>query len=93
MEDYYSGLTKQLGKEPEEIRTLRALQDNPKLMEMYQQMQEAKDITGQRSRLISAYPQLKMMGQIPESMTLDQFVAQYGGGGGGADLFKVVGTR
>lgn len=95
MEDYYKGLTGQLGKEPEEIRTLRLLQKDPKLMEAYQQMQEARDITGQRARLVQQYYTAQMMGQLPPTMTLDQFLSQVGGAGGagGSDMFKVVGSR
>lgn len=95
MEGYYKGLTGQLGKEPEEIRTLKALQGDPKLMEAYQQMQEARDITGQRARLIQQFYTAQMMGQLPADMTLDQWLAKVGGGGGmgGSDMFKVVGSR
>lgn len=95
MEGYYKGLTGQLGKEPEEIRTLKALQGDPKLMDAYRQMQEARDITGQRARLIQQFYSAQMMGQLPADMTLDQWLAKVGGdvASGGADMFKVVGSR
>jgi hypothetical protein len=95
MEGYYKGLTGQLGKEPEEIRTLRTLQGDPKLMDAYRQMQEARDITGQRARLIQQFYSAQMMGQLPADMTLDQWLAKVGGdvASGGADMFKVVGSR
>lgn len=95
MEGYYKGLTGQLGKEPEEIRTLKALQGDPKLMDAYRQMQEARDITGQRARLIQQFYTAQMMGQLPADMTLDQWLAKVGGdvAGGGSDMFKVVGSR
>lgn len=92
MEGYYKGLTSQLGKEPEEIRTLKALQSDPKLMDAYRQMQEARDITGQRARSIQQFFSAQMMGQLPADMTLEQWLAKVGDAGN-TNLFSVVGSR
>jgi hypothetical protein len=94
--DYYKGMTENLGREPDTIRQLRALQADPKLMETMMKMEAGKDIATQRARLIQMYETGTMMGTIdPATMSLDQFLLKYGGAslGGNANQFKVVGSR
>lgn len=96
LSDYYKGMTKNLEREPETIRQLRALQADPKLMETMMQMEAGKDIAGQRARLLQAYDTAVMMGTIdPATMSREQFLQQYGGSslGGNANLFTVIGSR
>jgi hypothetical protein len=94
--DYYKGMTENLGREPDQIRQLRALQADPKLMETMARMEASKDIAGQRAKLIQMYETGTMMGTIdPATMSLDQFLLKYGGAslGGNTNQFKVVGSR
>lgn len=96
LSDYYKGMTKNLDREPETVRQLRALQSDPKLMDTMMQMEAGKDIAGQRARLLQAYDTAVMMGTIdPATMSREQFLQQYGGSslGGNTNLFKVVGSR
>ena len=94
--DYYAGMTKNLEREPDTIRQLRALQADPKLMQTMMQMEAGKDIAGQRARLLQAYDTAVMMGTIdPATMSREQFLVQYGGPllGGNTGGFKVIGSR
>ena len=94
--DYYKGMTENLGREPDTIRQLRALQANPKLMDTMMQMEAGKDIAGQRAKIMQAYDTGVMMGTIdPAVMSRDQYLAQYGGPllGGNTGGFKVIGSR
>jgi hypothetical protein len=94
--DYYKGMTENLGREPDTIRQLRALQADPKLMETMMRMEAGKDIAGQRARILQVYDAGVANGAIdPATMSREQFLRQYGGSslGGNADLFKVVGSR
>jgi soluble lytic murein transglycosylase-like protein len=94
--DYYKGMTENLGREPDTIRQLRALQADPKLMETMMRMEAGKDIVGQRARILQVYDAGVASGAIdPATMSREQFLRQYGGPllGGNADLFKVVGSR
>ena len=95
MTDYYKGITKNLDREPDRIRELRALQADPKLRETMMQMEAAKDIATQRARLIQMYETGITLGTIDPSVSLDQFLLKYGGAslGGNTDAFKVVGSR
>lgn len=97
LSSYYKGMTENLGREPEQVRLIRALQADPKLMDTMMQMEAGKDIAGQRARLLQAYDTAVMMGTIdPATMSREQFLMQYGGsslGGGTGNLFKVVGSR
>lgn len=88
LSDYYKGMTENLGREPDTIRQLRALQADPKLMDTMMQMEAGKDIAGQRARLLQAYDTAVMMGTIdPATMSREQFLRQYGGSSlGGATL-------
>ena len=93
---YYKGMTENLGREPDTIRQLRALQADPKLMQTMMQMEAGKDIAGQRARLLQAYDTAVMMGTIdPATMSREQFLVQYGGPllGGNTGGFKVIGSR
>ena len=44
MTDYYKGMTEQFGKEPEQLRVMRALQKDPSLFDTYQEMQTGKQV-------------------------------------------------
>jgi soluble lytic murein transglycosylase-like protein len=44
LSNYYRGMTEQLGKEPEQIRVMRALQKEPGLFDTYQEMQTGKQV-------------------------------------------------
>jgi hypothetical protein len=93
---YYKGMTENLGREPDTIRQLRALQADPKLMQTMMQMEAGKDIVGQRAKILQLYETGVLMGTIdPTVVSKEQYLAQYGGPllGGNANLFKVVGSR
>jgi muramidase (phage lysozyme) len=93
---YYKGMTENLGREPETIRQLRALQADPKLMDTMMQMEAGKDIAGQRAKLLQLYDAGVLYGTIdPTVVSKEQYLAQYGGPmlGGNTNLFKVVGSR
>jgi hypothetical protein len=96
LSNYYKGMTENLGREPDTIRQLRALQKEPALMQTMLQMEAGKDIAGQRARLLQAYDTAVMMGTIdPATMSREQFLRQYGGSslGGNTGGFKVIGSR
>jgi soluble lytic murein transglycosylase-like protein len=96
LSNYYKGMTENLGREPDTIRQLRALQADPKLMQTMMQMEAGKDIAGQRAKLIQMYETGIMMGTIDQAtMSLDQFLLKYGGAslGGNTGGFKVIGSR
>jgi hypothetical protein len=69
--DYYKGMTQHLGQEPEQLRTMRALMGDPKLMAMYTRMKTADDITAAQTRLIGEFNKAR---QLNPDMSWDQFI-------------------
>lgn len=93
---YYKGMTENLGREPEQIRQLRALQADPKLMAQYKEMERVKDETRANAALVESYYKALAMNPALEGQEgFNKFVQQYRAlsGAGNADLFKVVGSR
>jgi hypothetical protein len=52
-------------------------------------MEQAKDITGQRARLVDAYKNLQLTGSPEANMPLEQFLKKYGGISMGSDMFSL----
>lgn len=84
---YIQAQTAQMGREPEDIRSLRLLEADPKLMQTLARKQVAGDITGANASLIAAWAKYKkdreMLGETP---SFDDFIkgvpAEYLPGGG-----------
>jgi hypothetical protein len=71
LSDYYRGMTAHLGQEPEQLRTMRSLMGDPKLMQMYSRMKIMDDITGAQTRLIAEFNKAR---QLSPDLSWDQFL-------------------
>jgi hypothetical protein len=58
---YLTAQTEQMGREPEDIRSLRAMQADPGLMTLYQRKQAAGDVTGANARLIGEFQKARVL--------------------------------
>ena len=68
---YLKAQTEQFGREPEDIRSLRALSSDPKLMQALAKKQVYNDITGAQARLIGEFQKARLMNPM---MTWDEFI-------------------
>lgn len=92
LSDYYKGMTEHLGQEPGDIRSIRAMMADPKLMSTYMDMERAKDATRANAALVGEFYKARQMDQ---NLSWNEFVQKYQSlsGAGGTNQFKVVGSR
>ena len=85
--DYYAGMTKHLGQEPEQIRVMRALQKEPALFDVYQDMQTGKQVSAY-SRAYETELKNPLTGDMFKQQypTLQSYLMANGVGVGGATL-------
>lgn len=68
---YIQAQTAQMGREPEDIRSLRLLEADPKLMQTLARKQIAGDITGAQTRLIGEFQKARMLNP---TLSWDEFL-------------------